>query len=166
MFLIIGYGNELRRDDGVGLCVAREVAGWNMPGVRALALHQLTPELADDIARAERVVFIDAAAGAKEMRVRRIEPAEPGRTVNHVSNPQELLALSAALYGARPAAWLIAVPARDFGFGCGLSLETSAGMSRVLRHLRRWIARKSPVSRISNPFRQHLAGLQEMLDLL
>jgi len=166
MFLVIGYGNELRRDDGVGLCVARQIAEWNTSGVRALAVHQLTPELANDIARAERVVFIDAAVGAADMRVRRIGPAGCGRTVNHVSSPQELLALSAALYGTRPAAWLIAVPVHDLGFGWGFSLEAREGMTQVLRLIRRWVARKSPVSRLSNLFRHYLASLQEVLDLL
>src|SRR5947209_7059306 len=35
--LVIGYGNELRGDDGVGPCVARTVASWQRPGLRALA---------------------------------------------------------------------------------------------------------------------------------
>ena len=28
MLLVIGYGNELRRDDGVGPSLARRVADW------------------------------------------------------------------------------------------------------------------------------------------
>jgi hydrogenase maturation protease len=43
--LVIGYGNELRSDDGVGPRVARAVAEWRLPGVEAIAVHQLTLEL-------------------------------------------------------------------------------------------------------------------------
>lgn len=139
MFLVIGYGNELRRDDGVGPRAAREIACWNLPGVQALAVHQLTPELASDIVRAEVVVFIDAAMDAEILCVRSIEPARCGRTVNHVSSPQELLALAAALHGKRPAAWSIDVPAQDFGFGRGLSVQANEGVTQVLRYIRQWL---------------------------
>ena len=37
--LIIGYGNTLRSDDGVGPRLAQTVADWRLPGVRSLALH-------------------------------------------------------------------------------------------------------------------------------
>ena len=63
MRLVIGYGNELRRDDGLGPQAARAVAGWGMPGVLALSCHQLTPELAEIVADAEEALFIDAAVG-------------------------------------------------------------------------------------------------------
>ena len=58
--LVIGYGNELRGDDAVGPLVARTAESWQRPGLRALAVQQLTPELAEDIAgayggRAKRV---------------------------------------------------------------------------------------------------------------
>ena len=62
--LIVGYGNPLRGDDGVGQAVARAFAGEAaIDGVDALACHQLTPELAERFAAAARVVLIDAAAG-------------------------------------------------------------------------------------------------------
>ena len=38
--LVIGYGNELRGDDGVGPWVARSVADWQVAGVEAVAVHQ------------------------------------------------------------------------------------------------------------------------------
>ena len=59
-FLVIGYGNTLRSDDGAGQIVAEKIAQWNLPGVRSLAVHQLTPELAEIIAQADAVIFIDA----------------------------------------------------------------------------------------------------------
>jgi hydrogenase maturation protease len=45
--LVLGYGNTLRRDDAVGPLAAEAVAGWGRPGVLALALPQLLPELAE-----------------------------------------------------------------------------------------------------------------------
>jgi hydrogenase maturation protease len=146
MFLVIGYGNELRRDDGVGPRVARTVADWGIPDVRALAVHQLTPELADDIARAETVVFVDAALddGMAQMSVQSVRAALSNAPTNHASSPPALLALAELLYGRRPVAWLLTVPARDLGFGVGLSLETEKDAAQALGYIHKWLERRAP----------------------
>jgi hydrogenase maturation protease len=138
MFLVIGYGNELRRDDGVGPRVARIVAEWGVPGVRALAVHQLTPELADDIARAEVVVFVDAAAdsGTSNVSVQQVRPALSNWPADHACRPPALLALADVLYGRRPLAWLLTVPARDLGFGERLSPEAERDVTQALQYIR------------------------------
>ena len=59
--LVIGYGNTLRRDDGVGVRAAEMMAADSrFAGVEVLMAYQLTPELSLDIATASLVVFIDA----------------------------------------------------------------------------------------------------------
>src|SRR5271168_4994806 len=145
MFLVIGYGNELRRDDGVGRRVARTVAEWGVPDVCALAVHQLTPELADDIARAETVVFVDAAlvGGSPQVSVQSVRAALSNAPTNHASSPPALLALAELLYGRRPVAWLLTVPARDLGFGVGLSPETEKDAVRALRFVHKWLERRA-----------------------
>ena len=62
--LVIGYGNTLRSDDGVGPKVADAVAALALIGVRALACPLLTPELADPVSQARVAVFVDAAVDA------------------------------------------------------------------------------------------------------
>ncbi|MGA1285390.1 MAG: hypothetical protein ACO34J_15215 [Prochlorothrix sp.] len=57
--LIIGYGNTLREDDGVGYCMAEAIAQWNLTGIESKAVHQLTPDLAAHLAEVDRVIFID-----------------------------------------------------------------------------------------------------------
>ena len=47
--LIIGYGSELRSDDAAGVVAARELARY---GLRAIPVHQLTPDLAESVAAA------------------------------------------------------------------------------------------------------------------
>ena len=58
--LIIGYGNPLRGDDGLGWRAAEQLAEI-IPQSEAevIACHQLTPELAEPISRARLVIFID-----------------------------------------------------------------------------------------------------------
>lgn len=62
--LVIGYGNTLRKDDGVGPALAETVATLGLPGVEVLSCPLLTPELAAPISDAKVVLFINAAVNA------------------------------------------------------------------------------------------------------
>jgi hydrogenase maturation protease len=119
--LVIGYGNTLRGDDGIGPVVAEAVAERELPGVRALAVHQLTPELAADLAEARVAVFVDAAVGGEAVRVMRLDASDTGEVMTHAADPRALLALAGAVYGHAPEAWLVTAAGADFGFRDGLS---------------------------------------------
>jgi hydrogenase maturation protease len=134
--LLIGYGNELRGDDGAGPKIAQAVAKWKLPAVRAHVCHQLTPELAPLVAAADRVVFVDAATGSSEVQIRKIESARSGEIMTHVVDPRALLRLASMLYGNCPLALSITIPAENFGFGEELSGACSAGMEAALDRIR------------------------------
>lgn len=120
--LVIGYGNELRCDDGVGPRVAAALERLKLPGVRSIACHQLTPELAEPVSRATRVVFVDAAADAAAgIQLRQLKPAETGQVMAHAADPQSLLALARDVFGHCPAAWWLTIPVEKFEFGDELS---------------------------------------------
>jgi hydrogenase maturation protease len=113
MILVIGYGNTLRGDDGIGPAVAAKITG---PRVLSLAVLQLTPELAESLASAEAAVFIDARLGPVSPAVA-VESLSAAHTAPeaHTSDPRGLLALAHALYGRAPSAWLVSVAGVDFG---------------------------------------------------
>jgi hydrogenase maturation protease len=119
--LVIGYGNTLRGDDGIGPAVAEAVAVLGLPGVRVIVAHQLTPELAADLADARLAVFIDAAAGGEPVTAVRIAASAAGGVMSHAADPRGLLALCEAVYGRFPEAWLVAAGGSDFGYRDGLS---------------------------------------------
>ena len=119
--LVIGYGNPLRRDDGIGPAVAEAVAGLGLPGVRVLVVHQLTPELAADLAGARLAVFVDAGAGREPVTATRLTAADAGPEMSHAADPRTLLELARAVYGRAPEAWLVTAAGADFEFGAGLS---------------------------------------------
>ena len=148
--VVIGYGNDLRGDDAVGPLAAAAVAAWDAPGIRALAVHQLTPELAEALAAANLAIFVDARApvpnqerggeGQQPIAVHSLEPAAVDSAIGHAGDPGALLALAAALYGRCPAAWLITVPAHSFEFGAGLSPAAECGLATALQQIRERIA--------------------------
>jgi hydrogenase maturation protease len=106
--LILACGNTLRSDDGVGPWLAEwaEEKFSSEPTVRVLARQQWTPELAEDIAHAQSVLFIDcsvdSAPGSVNLTSVEPAPANEGLATHHQGAPQ-LLALAQELYGSVPA---------------------------------------------------------------
>ena len=137
--LVIGYGNTLRADDAIGPAAAAAVAGWGLPGVVALAVTQLTPELAEPLSAVRLAVFVDARFAARGdpsgVEVRSIEPSGIASAIGHAGDPGSLLALAQAVYGSRPRAWLVTVPATDLGLGDGLAPQASRRLEDALRRI-------------------------------
>lgn len=155
--LIIGYGNEQRGDDGIGLRVAAAIATAQHPGVRVLTCFQLVPELAADLTDARLVVFVDALADPERagVEVRRITAAETTEWSTHSGDPRALLALTHAVYGRTPEAWWVTVSGEHFGFGEGLSPFAEENARQAREHIKTLIE-KFRVGRIqkfhsSNP---------------
>ena len=138
--LVIGYGNPLRSDDGVGPWIAGQLeqALIGVSQVTCLTAFQLTPELADDISQVDRVVFIDAsvAVRAGEMAMTRVM----GRTVRHGAlghemSPEELMFLCESIFGKAPAAWAIGIGVGSIEFGEGLTAAVAKTAERLVAKL-------------------------------
>jgi hydrogenase maturation protease len=139
--LILGYGNTLRSDDGAGQQVAETVAEWSVAGVKAVAIQQLTPDWADAIATAKRVIFVDAVASeTEEVAIQPLKPQPNPAILGHTCDPRSLLALAQTLYGNAPEAYLLLIPAFNFEFGETLSLRTQQGVERALAAIRALIS--------------------------
>lgn len=139
--LVIGYGNSLRRDDGVGPRVAETIEALQLPGVRTLACQLLTPEYADPIARARRVVFVDAAVDRTDgVFFRKLEPGESSQIMAHAADPRTMLALARDVFGRSPEAWWLTIPAIKLGFGSDFSPETEAGFQQAIAGIKRLAA--------------------------
>jgi hydrogenase maturation protease len=135
--LVIGYGNTLRGDDGLGRAVAETIAGWNLPHVRVLSVHQLTPELADDISASNLVIFADArqSSDVETVSILPLELADSAPVMEHSSNPRTLIALAHALFGKCPPAWRVTLPGICFEFADGLSPRAEREMNEFLRKI-------------------------------
>jgi hydrogenase maturation protease len=121
--LVIGYGNLLRGDDGLGQFIVCRLAARRWPGVRTLAVHQLLPELAEELTECGLAVFVDARKGGdgNGVTVTALAPIGTAATSAHHCDPASLLALTQALYGQIPPALWVTVAGEDFRFQEGLS---------------------------------------------
>ena len=123
--LVIGYGNVLRTDDGLGRRAAELMAGHpRLDGAEVIDCHQLTPELALDVSAADHVILIDAIHGppAGTYTIERVEPTGSRQTpISHQVSPAGLLDLAGELYGSAPDVDLVSVGVESFEFGDRLS---------------------------------------------
>jgi len=117
--LLIAIGNPLRGDDGVAPFLLEELpACWPR-----LAVPQLTPELAAELVGVRRLLLLDAW-WAPQLEARpQLLPVPQGLlpptvegSLSHRLEPLQLLALAACLYGARPQAAQLLLPAWCFPF--------------------------------------------------
>jgi len=143
-FLLIPYGNPSRCDDGVAFHIVRrlldrlgldagdmeEVTTYDVAdGLTVMGLHQLSPELAQDLAGADVVVFIDAhvlGAGWEDVHWEEIRGELRPSMVTHQLKPQSVLALCQALYGKAPRTYVLSVLGTNFDFGGELSDQAQA----------------------------------------
>ena len=134
--LVVGIGNPLRQDDGLGWQVVEQLSALLGAAVETAACQQLTPELAERISGWPLVVFVDARQGGRPGQVRRrvLQPARDDEAAfSHQLEPSALLAWSAALYGAAPKAYLVTVDGGAFGYGQALSPAVAAALPEVTR---------------------------------
>jgi hydrogenase maturation protease len=135
--LVIGYGNSLRGDDGVGPRVAEALEALNLPGVSTFAAGLLTPELAAAVAQAERVIFVDAAVdGSREVQLRPLAPADSSQIMAHAADPRTILALARDVFGRVPEAWWLTIPADELGFSEQLSPLAAKGVEEAVTRIR------------------------------
>src|SRR5512142_2823319 len=123
--MLIGYGNPLRTDDAIGWRAAGELSSQlTAQDVEIVACHQLNPEMAEAIAQADFLVFIDASTDGGPGRVSRRDiqaaPFTP-EPMSHHLDPEALLACARKLYGHAPAATVICVTGECFGYGRDLT---------------------------------------------
>lgn len=117
---IVGIGNGLRGDDGVGLVVAAELAA-RRPDLEVTTSPGGVSELLDLLARPGALLLVDAmASGAPAGTVRRFSKTVPARTAGgtHDAGLADALALAGAL-GREPAeVTVIAIEGACFDLGC------------------------------------------------
>lgn len=145
--LVLGFGNTLRRDDGVGAVAARLLAAdprLARTEIEVREAYQLLPEMSLDLAQVTLAVFVDADATGLpgSIEIHEIDPetaarsdadarGEPGASSHHVGGG-ELVALAATLGGRAPRAVAVGIGVADMGMGEGLSPAVEAALPKVV----------------------------------
>ncbi len=138
--MIIGMGNPLRRDDGIGVRVAERLAALAPTGVDVHIHAGGGPELMERWHGAERVVLVDAVtAGGAPGAVHRFDvsgrplPAQVRAACStHDLGLHDVVELARALRRLPDRLIVIGVEGTDFAPGMALSLPVRAAVARAV----------------------------------
>ncbi|MFZ2490513.1 MAG: hydrogenase maturation protease [Thermoanaerobaculia bacterium] len=143
--LILGYGNTLRGDDGLGCRAAERLTHLDgRSGVRVIAAHQLGIDFAELVADAELVVFIDASREGlpgelRTSNVRSLPATEAEAVMTHHLTPETLLAVSRVLYGGAPEAVVVTLTGAAFDLSEELSPIVQAELPGLVQKVERLV---------------------------
>jgi len=135
--VVIGIGNDHRRDDGVGPVVAAAVAAQR-PGVRVLCCAAEPTAILDAWEGATRAVIVDAAAPGDDAVPGRVgrcalgDLAESRSVSSHDLNLAQTYRLGRVLGRAPAEVVVITVDAADGGHGVGLSPDVMAAVPQAV----------------------------------
>lgn len=146
--LIIGFGNPLRGDDGIGWSAAQTLSQESeSPEVHVIACHQLTPELAQDVSEAESVIFVDAARDLSPGKIRcvpvvtaREAQHSPPVSYSHHVSPLTILNLCREVYSVEPRVFLVSVGGERFEEVDGLSATAAKALNEVIASVQNFIS--------------------------
>jgi hydrogenase maturation protease len=142
--LVIGYGNRLRSDDGLGWhAIERLAADPRASGAELLFCHQLAPELSVDVGRASLVILVDADANLEPgaVSVRKVVARESaGTLMSHHVDPATLVALTIELTGAAPEVYTVSAGPESLDTGDQLSTTVELALAEVVDRVTELIA--------------------------
>jgi len=149
--LVVGLGNEMMRDEGVGVVIARALRAERLgEGVRVVELGTNGFDVIYEMEGAARVIVTDAVkAGRDPGTIYTFTPEDARNTKSRTSSLHGLDLLDvlelAALTSIRPPVMIIGVEPEEVAPGTGLSLtvgrrvgETVAAVKRLIQDHAAW----------------------------
>ncbi len=144
--LVIGIGNDYRRDDAVGLVVARRIRQSHLAGVAVLEQSGEGTALMEAWRDAGTVIVVDAVqSGAAPGTIHRLDtqaqkiPASFFHYSTHAFSVAEAVELARALNQLPPRLILYGIEGKDFAAGEKLSPEVAAAVDELLARVRQEI---------------------------
>ncbi len=142
-FLVIGVGNPLRSDDGVGPHIAHKIKEKNIPGVKVKVVHQLNIELLEEVGEYEKILLIDASFLGQGLVFKKVQASEHehGSSSHHLS-PELFWALAKKLYHKNLNLYLCAIRGRSFAMSEQLSPEVQLMVPKALDEISAFLKEK------------------------
>jgi hydrogenase maturation protease len=136
--VVIGIGNEFRRDDGVGLAVAGQIAKRKLSGVRVLTSIGEPGSMLEAWTGVPVAIVVDAAAGRGAIpgRIRRWVPGDPTESAvlsSHALGLPQTYALGEALGQIPQKLVVFTVDIADTGHGIALSPTVAAAVPEAVK---------------------------------
>lgn len=137
---IVGVGNTIRADDGIGNYICNAIEQMQVPGVNTMIVQQLDAELVEDLLHFDHVLITDASVEGKEADLYNLLPNDgPPLSSSHHLNAAMLAALSEKVYGIKMSLFICAVRGHDFNIGDTISEKAKANCQQAISLILEWI---------------------------
>ncbi|MFN4148284.1 MAG: hydrogenase maturation protease [Rhodocyclaceae bacterium] len=140
--LVFGWGNAARGDDALGLLFVERIEALGLPGIECLIDHQLQVEHVLDLAKRERILFVDASVtAAAPFAVSRLAPAtEAAQVFSHALAPQALLRVFETFHAIPPPpCYLLEIRGEHFSPGAPCSAAGLRHLATALEWAQKWL---------------------------
>lgn len=134
---IIGLGNSLRKDDGIGNYICERLKNRQLDNTEIISKIELDPALAEQLHHFKKLIIIDAAANNPSFDVRVFKPIqrvvqEASSISSHGIEAEAFAKLMDTLYEAKPDIYLVAVKGYDFSLGMEPTESAIANAERAI----------------------------------
>lgn len=141
---LIGIGNILRSDDGVGAYVCEQIESKELAGITVVVTHQLDIVMVEDLSKFAKVIFIDAAISEKSVSIQHIDSIKNlPQSVSHQVNASMLAKLSRQLFSTQTQFYICAIGALNFDMGNSFSTTTKSNADAAIAILLEWLQPKA-----------------------
>ena len=133
---IIGYGNTLRQDDGLGPGFIEKMRSEAGPGVTLECKHQLTPEDCLSFRKKDIVIFADATEDCDgPFCFYCIKPVFGISYSMSIYSPEMIMALSSLISDKKTSGYMLAIRGYSFGMVDELSREARLNLEGACRFI-------------------------------
>ena len=142
---VVGVGNTLRSDDGVGIFICSELEKIKLPGLSVITTHQLHIELVEDLKEFDTIIVVDAGTNQKK-EVSFYPVNEQNSSIIHSSHNIDATLLYSLLQKLNPSDrsfFICAVQTQSFEFGETLSPLAISNAEKAIQMLTVFIEKEA-----------------------
>jgi hydrogenase maturation protease len=137
--LIVGIGNPIRSDDGIGNYICEKMTTMNMAGVETISIQQLQVEYIETFSRYDVVVIVDASLNGEGAEISPIQKGSSSIPSSHHMHPQELSYIVELTMNNSPEYVLCTVKGTNFDFGEDFSETAIRNANTAISLILQWI---------------------------
>lgn len=138
--LIVGVGNTLRGDDGIGAYICSCTDALKQEGVQTLVTQQLDTALLDELMQADHIIIADASFEGRSVNFFKVNGNEstPASSSHHMSAPL-LMRMAQTIYHKELSMMICAVTGYRFGMREKLSAKAKKNADKAVAIITEWI---------------------------
>jgi hydrogenase maturation protease len=138
--LLVGVGNSLRGDDGIGSYICSCIDALKIAGVQTLVTQQLDTALLDELMEAGHIIIADAAFEGKAIDFIKVNGEEPILVASsHHMSASLLMQMAQTIYQKELSMMICAVAGYRFSMKEKLSARAKKNADKAVAIITEWI---------------------------